>query len=1160
MAESSVFPVFIKVENVDGGGLKGFNDALATSLNQARRTAEASVEEIQQVLDSALNRGDYGTVGLRQSAAAADERARSARQLATAMQAEAAAAGDYSAATQLAIVSQNRMAAEQEKAAATARLSADALERSTAVAQRHNIVMSQSTQLTRGQQQANIMLGQQLMDVAIQAQLGINPLIILTQQGSQAAYAFTNAGGKVGAFARAISSPLSAAVLVGVTVLSTLIGSAEETADALEKVKFSSDAVGSAQGVLGTVLDITTGKMKSQRTELIALALAQIKVAEIQARARADVLRGEISALQDPTTEFGGGLGGGFSISRKPAGARGVISSELLVGKLDADTAIQRLDNLRKAGALTEEAFAEAAKSIASFGVELANQKVYQSAERLIRGVATGTDRSLLLRTDKPKRNSGAASKTSRLDEFGSDTRDRIESINREWDAQPRLIDRAGNAMAKLDDIAEDLAERKPKGWEEMLAVIERTRDTVRDGLSKPFDNLIDQQSEQLRLGDMALQGREVEAEVLRTINSLQREMGPLTQAQRSAIDANVAAMREQDRLLRRMKAEQSDFLDAVSQTRSSIQQTIFDLQGGKVGNAFSGLIDRAADTAKELLAKRVTDKLFAGVFDDLEDQILGRDKLKAATDKAATSLDNLARAADNVVARANGAANDNGADGEDIVVNGKPLAKRSGFVEGYEGFFDQLGKEFKRTFGDLFEKLKKGLGDVFGKVFDGNGQFGQAMGQIFAGAQFGGMVGNTLTDIFGIKGSKLGGQIGGAIGTAIGGPLGSIIGGTLGSVVGGLFKTTPRAAANIGVGSDGRLTVTGVTSNKKSLNDAAEKSGNQVVDSVMEIASKLGGTVNASRGKVSIGISGDSYHVDTTGRGRLKKSQGGYDFNDDYAAAVRFATLDLIKDGVIEGIRASTQRLLQAGDDLDAALQKALSFESVFTRLKEYEDPVGAAIDALDNEFRNLKDIFLQAGASTEEYASLEKLYGIERAAAVKEAGEKVTASLEGLFDDLTTNNDALSLRTRKGFAQATYDGLATRVAAGDKTAYDDFSDAARTLLDIERQIGGSTTDYFSLLDQVTNLTKTRIDAETNVASIAAGRDSLFGTTSANSVAPIVSATEAQTAILSEGQRVQTAYLSAMSTNIVALNRRLEALGSGRGSDIILRTGTDNF
>ena len=278
---------------------------------------------------------------------------------------------------------------------------------------------------------------------------------------------------------------------------------------------------------------------------------------------------------------------------------------------------------------------------------------------------------------------------------------------------------------------------------------------------------------------------------------------------------------------------------------------------------------------------------------------------------------------------------------------------------------------------------------------------------------------------------------------------------------------------------------------------NSAIKAGNQAAGATIEtldqIAAALGGSYDAARGTVSIGRSGDSWHVDTSGRGRLKKSQGGFDFDDDYEAAVRFATMDLIKDGVISGLRASTQRLLQSGKDIDSALQKALDFESVFTRLKEYRDPVGAALDTLDKEFLRLKSVFAEAGASVAEYADLETLYGLERSKAVEEASKRVTSSLQSAVGDLTIGDNGRSLRDRLAAAQSAYDPLKARVAAGDKSAYDAYAEAAQSLLEIQRQFSGSQTPYFTLLDEITQLTKTRIDAEKNVISIAENRDSPF-------------------------------------------------------------------
>ena len=229
-----------------------------------------------------------------------------------------------------------------------------------------------------------------------------------------------------------------------------------------------------------------------------------------------------------------------------------------------------------------------------------------------------------------------------------------------------------------------------------------------------------------------------------------------------------------------------------------------------------------------------------------------------------------------------------------------------------------------------------------------------------------------------------------------------------------------------------------------------------------------------------------------------------------------------MIKDGVLAGLRASTQRLLQGGKDLDAAIQKALDFESVFTRLKEYRDPVGAALDGLDKEFTRLKKLFADAGASAAEYADLEALYGLERAKAIEEASERVTSSLKGLYDNLRIGDSGLSLRDRLANAQASYDPLKARVLAGDTSAYDDFAEAAQALLEIQRQFSGSQTPYFNLFDEVLQVTKQRIDAEANIASIAVNRDTPFGpngkATGASDNAAVVGAIQQQTSELLRG------------------------------------------
>ena len=134
--------------------------------------------------------------------------------------------------------------------------------------------------------------------------------------------------------------------------------------------------------------------------------------------------------------------------------------------------------------------------------------------------------------------------------------------------------------------------------------------------------------------------------------------------------------------------------------------------------------------------------------------------------------------------------------------------------------------------------------------------------------------------------------------------------------------------------------------------------------------------------------------------------------------------------------------------------------------------------------------------------------------------------------MSDLTTNNSALSLRTRQASALDEYSGLADRVRAGDTSAYDDFANAASTLLSIERELFGSTKGYFDRLDEITTLTKSRIAAEENVSSIDIDRSDKG--TPFDDAPAITNAVERQTAELSS-------HFAANNENIIRIGNLLE-------------------
>ncbi len=86
--------------------------------------------------------------------------------------------------------------------------------------------------------------------------------------------------------------------------------------------------------------------------------------------------------------------------------------------------------------------------------------------------------------------------------------------------------------------------------------------------------------------------------------------------------------------------------------------------------------------------------------------------------------------------------------------------------------------------------------------------------------------------------------------------------------------------------------------------------------EQLQQIADAIGGTLTSS-GSASIGLRKRKFVVDTAGLGRTKGS-GTQNYGDE-ASAIKAAVADLIKDGVIGGISAASQKILQSGQDLHA-------------------------------------------------------------------------------------------------------------------------------------------------------------------------------------------------------------------------------------------------
>lgn len=765
-----------------------------------------------------------------------------------------------------------------------------------------------------------------------------------------------------------------------------------------------------------------------------------------------------------------------------------------------------------------------------------------------------------------------------------------VANLRGQFDDAPKDIDKAAKATLDLDKILKDIERRATDGklTEAQKKIDAQTRKEIEDFgrlksayLKRPVEDRIRAGEQELALQRLVLSGREDEAEILSLQFDVMRQLGVQTEDQlRAELKGRGIAyeryellVKQREEMIAMQKAQErldragfsiAAQLREIDGFRSNIENAIAAAPKDALG-AVKGLVGNIQAQFRQLSARQLTDRLFGDVFDNLETELRAKSPVGRAsrefvegTDRATSAMDRLSKGFDTLYASMPIAANDNVSSsmrrGLSTMYGGFPInvsgqtSIGARFKTAAMSTGMPAGELYETTFTRLFERyLGKGspLARDLGSVLQGYLEAGPAGGVINGLSALAGgdsTIGRALQSLsaampqvaLAIEGGKMISSLLGNDQVKNGKTLGVIS-----PFLTAIFGSALRGSASIsGVGSDFSVAVRGNSGKYKKASGSAADS---VIDTIESIAEQLGGTVDASRGNVSIGIRKGKYRVDPTGGGRTKAKNGVLDFGDDAEAAARAAMLDLINDGVIQGLKAGTQRLIQAGKDLDAQLQKALDFESVFTRLKEVDDPVGAALDTLDKEFSRLKKIFGEAGASAAEYADLERLYGVERAKAIEEVTNRVAGSLKDLYEELTIGNNGKSLRDRLSAAQAAYDPLKARVASGDRSAYDAFAKAAQDLLGVQREFSGSQSPYFSLLEEVTRLTKTAIDREANIISIAEGRDSPFTSTGAANptYAPVVSAIGETNQILVSGFR---ALLAAGGGNGISPGFQLNA------------------
>lgn len=380
--------------------------------------------------------------------------------------------------------------------------------------------------------------------------------------------------------------------------------------------------------------------------------------------------------------------------------------------------------------------------------------------------------------------------------------------------------------------------------------------------------------------------------------------------------------------------------------------------------------------------------------------------------------------------------------------------------------------------------QLGKGLGDTSKQL----GSLNKALAGIGAGQAVSGLVG-----AIGLRqsaaGSALGSAAGAAIGSAIPGVgtiIGGAVGGLLGGTFGGLLKKTKKGSATVSI-EDGEAMVGAAYGNSASYKRNAVALGGGVSDQLASIAEALGVDLTGS-GSVSIGQRKKKFVVDTSGKNRTKGS-GTMSF-DTEEEAVEAAVRDMLRDGVLGPISAASAKILNSGQDLNRAVQKAAMIESIPKALKSRLDPVGAAIDELNDKWKATWKALEEGGATVEQMTDAQKLYNLE----LEDVKANTAGAAKGLKDFLAAMNagssSPLSLRDQE---KAAYDALTPyldKINRGQSIDQDAYLSAAQTYLDVERQIYGSTQKYFEAFDSIQKATSAAISSIDNATAIRTSSD----------------------------------------------------------------------
>lgn len=980
--------------------------------------------------------------------------------------------------------------------------------------------------------------GRQVQDVAVQLQGGANIGTIIAQQGGQIADAVAQMGGRFAGLASFLAGPWGAALIVGTGLLVDLgvelyksADAADANAKSLDEVRLASTGLSEAQSVLGGMFDLVTGKLKDQNDVL----RFNITLTALKLRAQASEERANASKVNASFSQGAIGL----SFGQKALGAIGVpvggalgreqqvrdIVADLRRGSIDGAAALKRAEGLDFSGLkVTKAEFLQAIVD----GVSAPGKD--RIADRIEQSLKAGVLDPALRRADTDRGGrAGPRDRSAARAEYSEDIGKRIADITGQFSDLPTAVSRAEKALRQLDDISSDLAARPlTPNVKALTDEIGKAKAVINDSLNKPFNDYIEQAREAAEIDRLLVAGREDEARALQIVLDKQRQQGPLQREQLEAILETVRAQRQMDLVLRDQRELIDANINAVRDFRASLVGTVADALRGRL--SVERILASIGNSYVNILSQKVVESLFGDTLRKLEAQASGADKVDAAGNRIAASLDNGGKAVDDfaaIVARAS-ATIDGGRTGGSSV--GSLTEVASGVAGSLGSFFDKItaglaakvaqsasggvpeatgdeivvtaskGKkvDLSGTASLLFGMVEKTVGDlglripagVSQSIKDALGRLEQSLPQALQGAFTGGAASRIILGDKGVGGSigsAIGGALGGKIGeqvltkglTAVGGkllgsfagPIGSALGGVLGGLIGGVFKKTKSGGASIGLNAQGQAGVTGTAGNSADLKKTASGYAGTVVSALDQIAQALG--ADLGNFSVAIGKRSSGYiKVDSTGNAAATtaKKRGAniiYDGKDE-GEAIMAALADAIGDGAIKGVSAAVQKALKSSTDVDKAVKEALKVQQVELTI----GGIGAEMEKAFKDFeRQAAERLRIARQYGFDVTKLEAVNAKDRLKLSERLLKEQVGSLQDLITELTSGSlfegSAVDLRAKLLEQIAT---VRSQAAAGEEGAADKLSQLLQQLNTVSRDAfgttGGFAADRSTILD----------------------------------------------------------------------------------------------